>query len=63
MKKITEIEGIKLKDAEILDMDFSEYYANYLKKNPKRLKGYKKHIATEYNKTKDTASFLESLKT
>jgi probable addiction module antidote protein len=63
MKKITEIEGIKIENAEVLDMDFSEYYANYLKKNPKKLKNYKKHIVTEYNKTKNAAVFLESLKT
>jgi hypothetical protein len=45
--KINYGKGIKLEDAEILDTDFSEYYANYLKKNPKKLKNYKKHIITE----------------
>jgi DNA-binding phage protein len=63
MKRITRIEGIKLEDGKVLDVDFSEYYANYLKKNPKKLKNYKKHIAAEYNKTKDIAVFLENLKT
>ncbi|MDR2427767.1 MAG: hypothetical protein LBD19_02330 [Endomicrobium sp.] len=62
MKKITRIEGIKLEDGDVLDIDFSEYYASYLKKNPKKLKNYKKHIKSEYNKTKDIAVFLENLK-
>lgn len=62
MKKITEIEGIKLEDAEIIKIDFFEDYAKYLKKHPKKLRSYKNHIIEEYNKTRDTALFLDSLK-
>jgi probable addiction module antidote protein len=62
MKKITEIEGIKIEDAEIIKTDFFEDYAKYLKKHPKKLQSYKKHVVEEYNKTRDTALFLNSLK-
>jgi len=34
----------------------------YLKEHPEKLRSYKKHIVYEYNKIKDTALFLESLK-
>jgi len=41
MKKIKRIDGIKLEDGDVLDIGFSEYYASYLKKNPKKLKNLK----------------------
>nr|MDR2427976.1 hypothetical protein [Endomicrobium sp.] len=62
MKKIREIEGIKLEDAEIIKTDFFEDYAKYLKKHPKKLQSYKNHVVEEYNKTRDIALFLNSLK-
>jgi probable addiction module antidote protein len=62
MKKITEIDNIKLEDAAIIKSDVFEDYAKYLKKNPKKLESYKKHIISEYNKHQDTALFLHGLK-
>ncbi|MDR1418676.1 MAG: hypothetical protein LBI80_05965 [Endomicrobium sp.] len=62
MKKITEIENIKLEDAKIIKTDFFEDYAKSLKKNPKKLESYKKHIMSEYNKNKDTALLLQGLR-
>jgi probable addiction module antidote protein len=62
MKKIREIEEIKTEDAEIIKTDFFEDYAKYLKKHPKKLQSYKNHVVEEYNKTQDTALFLNSLK-
>ncbi|MDR3257046.1 MAG: hypothetical protein LBT18_05355 [Endomicrobium sp.] len=62
MKKITEIEGIKLEDTEIIRTDFFEDYARRLRKNPRELKEYKYHVIEKYNKTRDTALFLDSLK-
>ncbi|MDR3243128.1 MAG: hypothetical protein LBT79_00085 [Elusimicrobiota bacterium] len=50
-------------DVKTTGEDFQDYYANYLKENPKKLKNYKKFIVEEYNKTKDAVIFLESLKT
>ncbi|MDR3243773.1 MAG: hypothetical protein LBT79_03385 [Elusimicrobiota bacterium] len=50
-------------DVKTTGEDFQDYYANYLKENPKRLENYKKFIVEEYNKTKDAALFLEGLKT
>ena len=54
---------ITKKDAEILDMDFKEYYADYLKKRPAELKSYIKRVIAEYNKTRDAGAFFEALKT
>jgi probable addiction module antidote protein len=62
MKKIREIEEIKAEDAEIVKTDFFEDYAKYLKKHPKKLQSYKNHVMEKYNKTQDTALFLNSLK-
>jgi probable addiction module antidote protein len=62
MKRITEVEGIKIEDAEIIRTDFFEDYAKYLKKHPKKLQSYKNHVVEEYNKTRDTRLFLDSLK-
>jgi DNA-binding phage protein len=42
--------------------DFSDYYAKYLKGNPKKLEHYKKYITQAYNRTKDMPLFLEGLK-
>ncbi|MCL1972213.1 MAG: hypothetical protein FWG57_04405 [Endomicrobia bacterium] len=42
---------------------FSESFAKMLSENPKKLKLFKKHIAKEFNKTKDTAILLRNLKT
>jgi probable addiction module antidote protein len=42
--------------------DFRTMYAKILSKDAKKLKSFKKHIADEYNKTKDTALFLHNLK-
>jgi probable addiction module antidote protein len=60
MNKIAE--DIKLSDARIIKTDIFEDYAKRLKKNPDELKSYKKLILDEYNKTHDTALFLEGLK-
>jgi probable addiction module antidote protein len=61
MKKTTT--EITADDAKIVEGDFFEYYAKLLKKDPKQLKSYKKHIVDEYNKNHDTALFLSGLKT
>jgi DNA-binding phage protein len=62
MKKKIEVEEIKIEDVEIIRTDFFEDYAKRLRKNPKELEGYKKHIIDTYNKTQDTRLFLDSLK-
>jgi len=62
MKKITEIENIKLEDAAIIKSDVFEDYAKYLKNNPKKLESYKKHVMSEYNKHQDTALLLHGLR-
>jgi DNA-binding phage protein len=61
MKK--NIKKIMSKDAEVLNIDFREYYANFLKNKPKELKSYKKHVISAFNKTHDIPAFLEGLKT
>jgi DNA-binding phage protein len=62
MKKKIVVEGIKIEDAEIIKTGFFEDYAKRLRKNPRELKEYKKHIIDGYNKTRDTGLFLDSLK-
>ncbi|MCL2335539.1 MAG: hypothetical protein FWC57_05685 [Endomicrobia bacterium] len=42
---------------------FGEHFAKILSKDPKKLKAFKKHIAVEFNKNRDTALFLRNLKT
>jgi probable addiction module antidote protein len=62
MKKITEIDNIKLENAEIIKSDVFEDYAKSLRKDPKKLEKYKKHIVSEYNKNHDTNLLLHGLK-
>jgi predicted HicB family RNase H-like nuclease len=49
-------------DIRFIDGDFFSYYTDLLKKDPKQLESYRKHIVDEYNKNHDTALFLEGLK-
>jgi probable addiction module antidote protein len=56
------MEKITLEDVKLEAKDFFDCYVEILKKDKKQLKSYKKHIVDEYNKTKDTALFLEGLK-
>jgi probable addiction module antidote protein len=42
---------------------FSESFAKILGENPKKFKTFKKHIADEFNKSKDADLFLRNLKT
>lgn len=62
MKKITEIDNIKLEDAKIIQTDVFEDYAKSLRKDQKKLEKYKKHIVSEYNKNHDTNLLLHGLK-
>ncbi|MDR1195290.1 MAG: hypothetical protein LBL00_02315 [Endomicrobium sp.] len=49
-------------NAKISGLDFAEYYAKHLRKNPKELAVYKKHVVKKYNETGDAELLLESLK-
>ncbi|MDR3243304.1 MAG: hypothetical protein LBT79_00985 [Elusimicrobiota bacterium] len=63
MKKINNDDfKITPADVKIPDYEYSDFYAKYLRENPKKLEHYKKHIIKEYNKTKDMPLFLEGLK-
>jgi DNA-binding phage protein len=52
---------IKPEDVKLTGETFSQFYANYLKENPRKLAAYKKYIIDEYNKTKDISLFLAGL--
>jgi DNA-binding phage protein len=60
MKKV--IYEITSEDVKIEKGDFFDYFVNSLSKDPEQLESYKKHIVSEYDKTKDIALFLEGLK-
>jgi DNA-binding phage protein len=51
-----------MKKTRIADETFNEMYAKILKRNTEELKDFKKHIIEEFNRTKDSAVFLENLK-
>jgi DNA-binding phage protein len=55
-------ENIDKTDWGIAIEDFDTTYARSLNKNTKRLEAFKKRITNDYNKTKNTAIFLENLK-
>lgn len=50
------------KDFEIACEDFDTSYAKVLKKDPKRLKAFKKRIVADFNKTHNLPVFLMNLR-
>ncbi len=53
---------MKNKDFEIAKEDFDTSYAKIIKKDPKRLKAFKRRIVSDFNKTQNLSVFLMGLR-